>query len=111
MQLAKLASVLAVATMAAHVSTAQAATITNHDDKAYTIYVVEDGEQREISVEPQAEVGGICAVTCNIGMNKDEDLYEIAANDVLLIEEGQLLLVEPEPQAEPSGEPSSEQNQ
>ncbi len=75
---------------------AQAASITNRDAKAYDILVVEGDQERRITVEPDQSVDNICASACTLAISEESEIVEIALADELLIEEGQVYLLEPE---------------
>lgn len=87
-------------------SMCEAATITNHDAKAYDIVVVEGEQEKHITVEPDQSVDNICATACTLAITPDSEIVEIAQADELLIEEGQVYLLEPQT----GGENPSEAN-
>lgn len=75
---------------------AEAASITNHDTTPYEIVVVEGEQERRITVEPDQSVENICATSCTLAITADSEVVEIAQTDELLIEEGQVYLLEPQ---------------
>jgi hypothetical protein len=72
-------------------SAVHAASITNRDDKAYTVTVIEGGSQKDHVLKPNAVLDGICGKGCliRLGDNKD-DPFELTGSEVTSIEEGQL---------------------
>ncbi len=88
---------------------ASAATLTNRDTKAYNVLVIEGENERHVTIEPDQSVENICATTCSIALTDDSEMVDIALADQLMIEEGQIyLLDEQSSEASPGGEASGQ---
>ena len=73
-----------------------AARILNLDSKDHKVTVGEGDKTGEFSLAPNQEVGNICASECWIAIDGNEDTYDIAAFDRIVIEQGQLFYQENE---------------
>lgn len=72
-------------------SVVHAASITNRDDKAYTVTVIEGGSQKDHVLKPNAVLDGICGNGCLIRLGgAQDDPFELSGSEVTSIEEGQL---------------------
>lgn len=72
-------------------STASAASITNRDDRAYTVTVIEGNSRKDHVLKPNAVLDGICEKGCLIRLgDTSDDPFELEGSEVTSIEEGQL---------------------
>ena len=70
---------------------AEALTISNTDVDSQTITVTTNGDNKELTVEPQAEVDAPCDKGCTIGLDSGEQ-YEMKGDESASIEGGTLFV-------------------
>lgn len=92
-------------------ATAQAASITNRDEKDHKVTIIEGDVKRDLVLKPSEAIEGVCESSCVVRLNDSEnDEYELEGPDVVSIEEGFLYYDGPEAPAAPgsgaAGEPS-----
>jgi hypothetical protein len=88
------------------VSTAQAVTITNNDEKEYTITVLEGDKERQVILKPDQRLEGVCPEGCRIRLPDDDEDYEVEGKDSVIIEDGQLFYDDPAtPEPAPGQQP------
>jgi hypothetical protein len=95
---------------------AKALTISNTDSDSHTITVTINGDSKDLTVEPQAEVDPPCDKGCTVGLESGEQ-YEMKGDESASIEDG-TLFVDSAPSAEEDdgtdvgqpGEPSGSGN-
>lgn len=80
---------------------AKALTISNTDSDSRTITVTINGDSKELTVEPQAEVDAPCDKGCTVGLESGEQ-YELKGDESASIEDG-TLFVDSAPSAEEDG--------
>ncbi len=85
-----LASIAAMTALVFASTAAQALTMSNLDDRAYKLQIVEGGNTKSIEIGPKARLEGLCAARCQVTVDGDPDPYELESNDVVQLEEGQL---------------------
>ena len=107
------ARTLAACTIAALLwtSTANAASVTNRDDKDFKITVIEGDVKQDHVLKPSQVLEGICQKGCVIRLNDNEgDEYELEGTETVSIEEGYLYYDGPdapeEPEPDEGGAPS-----
>lgn len=66
--------------------------------------IVEGDEQRETILAPDEQAANLCNSSCDVNVDDGPDLYEVAANDALSIENGEWLGAD-EPSDEPTEDP------
>lgn len=83
---------------------ALASSITNRDDTAYRISIVEENAVTEHNLAPAATVSGICAGGCVLHLNRDphHEGYTLQGTDVVSIENGYLYYDAPPASAAPA---------
>ncbi len=83
--------VLAASMMAALLwtSDADAASLTNRDDKDYKVTIMEGDAKQDHTLKPAASLQGICQKGCLVRLN-DEDEYQLDGNELVSIEERRL---------------------
>lgn len=69
---------------------AEAAKLSNLDDKPYVLVVFEGDSQREVEIGPLSEIDDLCAQGCEVQFGEDPQPYEVAGNGVFVIENGAL---------------------
>ena len=73
------------------VGAAHAVTITNRDSQAYKLTVMQGETTKDVTIQPNQTIKGICADNCGIRINDDEgNEYEVDQNEIVSIEQGQL---------------------
>jgi hypothetical protein len=77
---------------------AKALTISNTDSDSHTITVTINGDSKDLTVEPQAEVDPPCDKGCTVGLESGEQ-YEMKGDESASIEDG-TLFVDSAPSAE-----------
>jgi hypothetical protein len=70
---------------------AEALTISNMDADSHTITVTVNGDSKELTVEPQAEVDAPCDKGCTVGLDSGEQ-YELKGDESASIEDGTLFV-------------------
>ena len=72
-------------------SAAQAASITNRDDKDHKVTIVEGSTQKDHILKPNAVLEGICRTGCLIRLGDSrDDPFELQGSETTSIEEGEL---------------------
>ena len=81
---------------------AHAVSITNRDDHDHKVTVIEGDTKTDHVLKPSQVLTGVCTKGCTVRLNDDEDdEYELAANDVVSIEEDSLYYDNPDTPATP----------
>jgi hypothetical protein len=70
---------------------AEALTISNTDADSHTITVTVNGDSKELTIEPQAEVDAPCDKGCTVGLDTGEQ-YEMKGDESASIEDGTLFV-------------------
>lgn len=105
MATSKLMLGIAVAASMLLCSSAQATTIINRDSAAHNLRIVEGDQERIVNAEPSQQFDDLCASSCSLYFDDDPEAYEIAAGDIVSIEDGQLFFEDPSTQPDmPAGE-------
>lgn len=76
---------------------ANATTIVNNDPSVHNMRIVEGDQERVINAEPSQQLVGMCATSCKLYFDDDPDAYEIAAGDIVSIDDGQLYFEDASP--------------
>ncbi len=71
-------------------ASATAASLVNLDKQPHTITIEEGEKSREITVQPEEKLSGLCATECFLAIKGDPDTYQVVGNDEISIEEGQI---------------------
>lgn len=79
---------------------AHATTIINRDAAAHNLRIVEGGQERVVRAEPSQQFDALCSSSCSLYFNDDPEAYEIAAGDIVSIEDGQLFFEDPSPESD-----------
>ncbi len=70
---------------------AYAVSLTNRDDKAYKVTVIEGDAKQDHSVAPAGVIQGVCLKGCLIRLGDSQnDEYELEGTEVVSIEDGYL---------------------
>lgn len=68
---------------------ADAASITNRDDKDYKVTIVEGDATTEHTLKPMQVLDNVCMKGCTVRLDgNDDDEYEVEAEDIVAVEEG-----------------------
>ena len=70
---------------------AEALTISNTDADSHTITVTVNGNSKELTIEPQAQVDARCDKGCTVGLDSGEQ-YEMKGDESASIEDGTLFV-------------------
>jgi len=89
-------------------SAAQATTLINRDGSVHNLRIVEGAQERTIKAEPLQQFDDLCASSCRLYFDDDPEAYEIAAGDIVSIEDGQLFFEDPDTRQSPAGEAGAE---
>ena len=85
------------------IAAADAASITNRDDRDHKVTIVEGDTKTDHTVKPSQVLTDICAKGCTVRLDDDADEeYQLEANDVVSIEEDSLYYDNPETPATPA---------
>lgn len=96
------ALVVSVAAAAFGADAAAAVSLTNRDDRAHKITIVEGGSSQDHTLTPAAVLEGICQKGCVIRLNDSaDDEYELEGNEIVSIEDGYLYYDGPDTPAQP----------
>jgi hypothetical protein len=93
------------------VTAAYATTIINRDSAAHSLRIVEGGQERIVNAEPSQQFDDLCASSCSLYFDGDPEAYEIAAGDIVSIEDGQLFFEDPATLPDRATEPAEETQQ
>ena len=86
---------------------ADAVSITNRDDQDHKVTVVEGDAKTDYVLKPSQALNGICAKGCTVHLDDDEEEeYQLEADDVVSIEEGNLYYDTPGTPAGPAPTPA-----
>ena len=104
--LKRLAGVVGAIGLLLSSTAAHAVSITNRDDQDHKVTIVEGDTKTEHVLKPSQVLSGICAKGCTVHLNDDEEEeYQLEADDVVSIEEGNLYYDTPDTPAGPSPAP------
>ena len=99
----RLACVVGVVGLLLSSTAAHAVSITNRDDHDHKVTIIEGDNKTDHVLKSSQVLTGVCAKGCTIRLNDDEeDEYELAADDVVSIEEGSLYYDNPDTPAAPA---------
>jgi hypothetical protein len=73
----------------AHVSAALGASISNRDERDYTVTIIEGEAKADHALKPAQTLSDVCLKGCTLRLNgSEDDLYLLAGSDVVAIEDG-----------------------
>jgi hypothetical protein len=94
------------------VPAAYASSITNRDDKAYKVTIIEGETAKTQVLKPSAALDGICAKGCVVRLNDSaNDEYELHGSEVVSIEDGYLYYDGPAAKAVPKADDAAQPNE
>ena len=83
------AFVVGVAAVVFSAEAAATVSLTNRDDRAYKVTIVENGSVQDHTLAPSAVLEGICPSGCIIRLNDSEDdEYKLEGDEMVSIEDG-----------------------
>jgi hypothetical protein len=92
----------------AHVSTALGASISNRDERDYTVTIIEGEAKADHALKPAQTLSGVCLKGCTMRLNgSEDDLYLLAGSDAVSIEDGTVFYDQPEAPAADTATPSA----
>jgi hypothetical protein len=81
----------------AHVSTALGASISNRDERDYTVTIIEGEAKADHALKPAQTLSDVCLKGCTMRLNGSaDDLYLLAGSDAVSIEDGTVFYDQPE---------------
>jgi hypothetical protein len=93
--------------LSGHTAT-HAVSITNRDDQDHKVTIVEGDAKTDYVLKPSQALNGICAKGCTVHLDDDEEEeYQLEADDVVSIEEGNLYYDTPPAPAESAPAPGT----
>jgi hypothetical protein len=73
----------------AHVSAALGASISNRDERDYTVTIIEGEAKADHALKPAQTLSDVCLKGCTIRLNgSEDDAYLLAGSDAVSIEDG-----------------------
>ncbi len=98
----RLVSICSAAALLATSIAADAASITNRDEKDIKVTIVEGETSSEHTLKPTQVLDKVCMNGCIVRLEgNDDDEYEVEAEDIVAIEEGFLYYDGPDTQEKP----------
>lgn len=89
-----------------------AVSVTNRDDKAHKLTVIEGDSKKDIQIKPSEVIEGICAKGCFIRLNDSEnDEYELEGTEIVSIEDGYLYYDGPDTAPDAGAKPEAPKQQ
>jgi hypothetical protein len=93
----RLAYVVGIVGLLLSSTAAHAVSITNRDDHDHKVTIIEGDTRTDHVLKPSQVLTGVCGKGCTVRLNDDEeDEYELAAEDVVSIEEDTLYYDNPD---------------
>lgn len=95
--------------LAGSISSVEAFSIQNLDGEPHVLTIFEGDEQREVRLEPYGRATDLCSSTCGVMVDDGPDTFEVALDEALAIEDGELLDAEAaidDPAEYPNEEPT-----
>ncbi|HEX5998983.1 MAG TPA: hypothetical protein VFZ16_06260 [Hyphomicrobiaceae bacterium] len=89
---------LLVSASVAHVSVALGASISNRDERDYTVTIIEGGAKADHALKPAQTLSDVCLKGCTMRVNGSQDSdYILAGGDTVSIEDGTVFYDRAEP--------------
>lgn len=87
----------------AHVSAALGASISNRDERDYTVTIIEGEAKADHALKPAQTLSDVCLKGCTMRLNgSEEDAYLLAGSDAVAIEDGTVFYDQAETPADTS---------
>ena len=87
----------------AHVSAALGASISNRDERDYTVTIIEGEAKAQHALKPAQTLSDVCLKGCTIRVNgSEDDEYRLTGGDVVSIEDGTVFYDAPETRDDPA---------
>ena len=81
----------------AHVSAALGASISNRDERDYTVTIIEGGAKADHALKPAQTLSDVCLKGCTLRLNgSEDDAYKLTPGDAVIIEDGTVFFDQPE---------------
>ncbi len=91
------ASAMAVIGIVLGVTAAHGASISNRDERDYTVTIIEGEAKADHALKPAQTLSDVCLKGCTIRVNgKEDDEYRLTGGDVVSIEDGTVFYDAPE---------------
>ena len=99
---------MAVIGLLVSVSAAHGASISNRDERDYTVTIIEGEAKAEHALKPAQTLSDVCLKGCTLRLNgSEEDTYLLAGGDAVAIEDGTVFYDQAEtPPADPAAAPA-----
>jgi hypothetical protein len=92
----------------AQVSAALGASISNRDERDYTVTIIEGEAKADHALKPAQTLSDVCLKGCTLRLNgSEEDTYLLAGGDVVVIEDGTVFYDQPETTPPDTAAPSA----
>jgi hypothetical protein len=92
----------------AHVSAALGASISNRDERDYTVTIIEGEAKADHALKPAQTLSDVCLKGCTMRLNgSEEDAYLLAGSDAVAIEDGTVFYDQAETPADTSAPSAS----
>ena len=92
----------------AHVSAALGASISNRDERDYTVTIIEGEAKAEHALKPAQTLSDVCLKGCTIRVNgSEDDEYRLTGGDAVSIEDGTVFYDVPDTQTGPASPAAS----
>jgi hypothetical protein len=81
----------------AHVTAALGASISNRDERDYTVTIIEGEAKADHALKPAQTLPDVCLKGCTLRLNgSGEDTYRLAGGDAVAIEDGTVFFDQPD---------------
>ena len=91
------ATAMAVIGIVLGVTAAHGASISNRDERDYTVTIIEGEAKADHALKPSQTLSDVCLKGCTIRVNgKEDDEYRLTGGDVVSIEDGTVFYDAPE---------------
>ena len=98
---------IAVIGLLACAAAAQAASVTNRDERDHRVTIIEGEAKADHVLKPSQTLADICLKGCTIRMNRSEDDdYLLSGGDAVSIEDGTVFYDTPDASAAPASPPA-----
>ena len=98
---------MAVIGLLVSVSAAHSASISNRDERDYTVTIIEGEAKADHVLKPSQTLSDVCLKGCTIRMNRSEDDdYLLSGGDAVSIEDGTVFYDAPDPSTAPASPPA-----
>jgi hypothetical protein len=99
---------LLLSVSAAHVSVALGASISNRDERDYTVTIIEGEAKADHALKPAQTLSDVCLKGCTMRLNgSEDDAYALVGSDAVSIEDGTVFYDRPEASPDAAAAPAA----